>query len=238
MLTIGLCDDEEPDLDKLSAMIERYTRLKHVSCEIRGFSSGEDLLFAIDKGHTFNIVFLDVFMGLVNGVDIAREIRAHDQSCSIIFATNSRGHAIDGYGVHALQYLVKPLADHAVFAALDQAITIMSREADSFSILVNKQGSYRILFSDIVFVESNARVITIHTRNQGDLSFYVRLDDFEHQCNDPRFLRCHKSFLVNLDYVFAIENHHMTLETGHKIRISIGLSNARSIFASYTARKI
>jgi two-component system, LytTR family, response regulator LytT len=238
MLTIGLCDDEGPDLDKLRVMIERYARLKHISCDVRGFSSGEDLLFDIDKGNTFNIVFLDVFMGLVNGVDIAREIRAHDQSCSIIFATNSRGHAIDGYGVHALQYLLKPLSEPSVFAALEQAIAKQTEEADRFALLVNKQGSYRIMFTDIIFVESNARVITVHTRNQGDLGFYARLDDFERQCGDPRFLRCHKSYLVNLDYVFAIENHSITLETGHKIRISIGLSNARGIFASYTARKI
>jgi DNA-binding LytR/AlgR family response regulator len=238
MLAIGLCDDEEPDLENLRAMIERYARLKHLPCDIRGFSSGEDLLFVVDKGGTFDIVFLDVFMGLANGVDIAREIRAHDQSCSIIFATNSRGHAIDGYGVRALQYLLKPLAEHGVFTALDQAIAKMSQEAECFILLVNKQGSYRILFNDIVFVESNARVITIHTSGQGDLSFYVRLDDFERQCGDPRFMRCHKSYLVNLDYVFAIENHCMRLETGQRIRISIGLSNARSAFASYTARKI
>lgn len=238
MLSIGLCDDDSPDLENLRLIIERYTRLRHISCALRSFSSGEDLLFAIDKGNTFNIVFLDVFMGLVNGVDIARELREHDQSCSLIFATNSRGHAIDGYGVHALQYLLKPLSEQSVFAALDQAVAQQTQKADRSVLMVNKYGSYRIMLDDIIYVESNARIVTVHTRCQGDLDFYTRLDDFERQCTDRRFLRCHKSFLVNLDYVFAIEHQSITLETGQKIRISKGLSEARGVFASYTAGKI
>lgn len=238
MLSIGLCDDEGADLEGLRGMVERYASRRHVPVDLRCFTSGEDLLFAVEKGASFDIVFLDVYMGLANGVDVARELRSRDQVCSIVFATNSRGHAIDGYGVRALQYLLKPLSEARVESVLDLAIEKLSREAELCALLVNKQGSYRVPLSEIIFVESNARVISVHTKSQGRLDFYERLDDFESRYGDGRFLRCHKSFLVNMDYVYAIEGRSATLEAGQKIRISIGLSQARAAFASYTARKL
>ncbi|MBL8967175.1 MAG: response regulator transcription factor [Spirochaetaceae bacterium] len=238
MLTVGLCDDEEPELEKLHGFLEAYGREGSVPLDIKRFASGEDLLLSIGKGGTFDIVFLDVYMGLTNGVDVAREIREHDEACCIIFATNSRGHAIDGYGVHALRYLLKPIAASAVAAAMDQAVDCLARKSGRFVLLQNRQGSYKIRFDEVVFVESDARVVIVHSSRQGDLRFYCRLDDFAKRCDDPRFLRCHKSYIVNLDYVHAIANHSVVLEDGREIRISMKLSEAKDAFASYMTRNI
>lgn len=238
MLTIGLCDDEAAEREKLYKIIELYAKQKHLSISISCFQSGEDLLYAISKGQNFDVIFLDVYMGLTNGVNIAREIREFDKTCCIIFATNSREHAIDGYGVHALQYLLKPIGEDSVSAALERAVETLLQKKDRYVHLSNSQGSYKILFNEIIYVESNARVITIHSEKQGVLSFYGRLDNFELQCNDLRFLRCHKSYIVNLDYVYAIVNHSILLEMGQEIPVSIKISKAKDIFASYMARNI
>jgi len=238
MVSIGLCDDEEPELENLHGLVAAYAHRERLDFDIARFSSGEDLLFAMDKGRSFDIVFLDVYMGLVNGVDIAKEIREFDSACSIVFATNSRGHAIDGYGVHALQYLLKPLAEKNVFMALDQAMESMSRKKERFVQLGNRLGHYKIFLNDIAYVESDARVITVHCRKQGDLEFYLRLDEFERLCDDGRFLRCHKSFLVNLDYVYAVENRSLRLETGQEVRFSMSPTAVKSLFAAHAARNI
>ncbi len=238
MIKIGLCDDEKPDLDHLRCLVGAYARDKRLSFGIAAFGSGEDLLFAIGKGEGFDIVFLDVYMGLADGVDIAREIREFDVSCSIIFATNSREHAIDGYGVHALQYLLKPLTEKNVSMALDLAMDSISRVKDRCIQLSNKVGNYRILLNEILYAESNARVVTVHCHKRGALDFYIRLDDFECLCDDRRFVRCHKSFLVNLDYVHTISGHSMILETGEEIRMSMRPSTAKSLFAVHLARTI
>ncbi|OHD19983.1 MAG: hypothetical protein A2Y38_04680 [Spirochaetes bacterium GWB1_59_5] len=177
-------------------------------------------------------------MGLTNGVDIAREIREFDTECCIIFATNSRGHAIDGYGVHALQYLLKPLAGGNVVMALDQAMDTLSLRQERSIQLGNKLGHYKLLLSDITYAESDARVVTVHCRKQGDLEFYLRLDDFERLCDDARFLRCHKSFLVNLDYVHAVANKSLSLDSGQDVRFSMSPQAVKSIFAAHAARGI
>lgn len=238
MVSIGLCDDEAPELDNLQGLVAEYARGKGLAFDIAVYSSGEDLLHAIGKGRSFDIVFLDVYMGLANGVDIAREIREFDTECCIVFATNSRGHAIDGYGVHALQYLLKPLAIKNVFMALDQAMESLSLRQERSIQLGNKLGRYRLLLSDITYAESDARVVTVHCRKQGDLEFYLRLDDFEKLCSDARFLRCHKSFLVNLDYVHAVASKSLSLDTGQEIRFSMSPQVVKSLFAAHAARGI
>ncbi len=238
MVSIGLCDDEEPELENLRGLVASYAHGRGLRFDISGFGSGEDLLLAIGKGASFDIVFLDVYMGLTNGVDIAREIRAADADCRIVFATNSRDHAIDGYGVHALQYLLKPLGEKNVSMALDQAMESLSRSEERFVRLGNRLGYYKVALSEIVYAESDARVVTVHCRHRGDLAFYMRLDDLERLCDDGRFLRCHKSFLVNLDYVYAVHSHSLLLDTGQEVRFTLGAQAVKSLFAAHVARSI
>jgi DNA-binding LytR/AlgR family response regulator len=233
-----LCDDELRELENLNKLIVDYGRQKPVSFEIRCFQSGEDLLAAVVGGQAFDLLFLDVYMGGEDGVAIARKIREYDKACGIIFATNSQNHAINSYGVRAIQYLLKPLAAEDVFSALDQAMESLSGTMDRYVQIHNRQGSYRILLGDILYAESNAKVVTIHTRKQGNLSYYDRLDNLESQCDDRRFLRCHKSFMVNLDFAHAIVDNSFILETGDEIRISMSVAEAKEKFTAHTAKRL
>ncbi|MFA6507768.1 MAG: LytTR family DNA-binding domain-containing protein [Treponemataceae bacterium] len=237
-MNIALCDDEGSELEYLRRLVDEYGRRKQISFTIESFPSGEDLLSFIREKHGFDIIFLDVFMGASTGVLIARQIREFDKKCSIIFATNSRDHAIEGYGVRALQYLLKPIGADALAEALDQAIEVQLLKETKVIYIKTRQGDYRIPLEDILYAESDARIVTIHRRAQEKVSFYERLDTFESQCQDERFLRCHKSFLVNLEYVHAIANNSVIMETGQEIAVSIPITQAKKIFASYTAGRI
>jgi len=236
MVSIGMCDDNEAELSNLRGLVAAFARSRGLHFTISGFQSGEDLLAAVEKGDAFDIVFLDVYMGLTNGVGIARELRQTDAECRIIFATNSRDHAIDGYGVHALQYLLKPLSPNNVFMALEEALESLARREERFVRLGNKGGSYKIALGEIIYAESSARVVTIYRRRREALSFYMRLDELERLCDDERFLRCHKSFLVNLDYVHAIHGRCLLLECGQELRYTLAAEEIKSRFAAHVAR--
>lgn len=238
MVRIGMCDDNEAELEGLKGLVASYARARGLQFSIDSFQSGEDLLMATGRGAVFDILFLDVYMGLTNGVEIAREIRKSDAECRIIFATNSREHAIDGYGVHAIQYLLKPLTAENVLPALDQAMTSLARTEERYIQLNNKSGYYKFAPSEIIYAESDARIVIIHSLERNPLSFYMRLDELENLLADERFLRCHKSFLVNLDYVYAVQGHSLLLETGQEIRFSLGAQEIKSLFAAYVARRI
>ncbi|KLU65789.1 transcriptional regulatory protein YpdB [Desulfosporosinus acididurans] len=235
MFTVAVCDDE---YDQRRRIIEILSTVAASPLQISEYASGEELLDAIRCGHGANIYFLDVFMGVADGVEVAREIRELDRNCVIVFATNSRDHAVDGYGVHALQYLLKPLDEKNVAGALALALEHLSSQKDRFISLVNKQGVYRISYDDILYVESTARVAAIHTRQEEAFCFYIRLDELEQRLDDKRFYRCHKSFIVNLDHVYAVSKGVMMMAGGSNIPVSVKISEARSCFASHLANRI
>jgi len=237
-MNIALCDDELPELEIATRLVEEYGLKKNIDLAISVYQSGEDLLADLSRGNAFSIIFLDVYIGSSNGVLVARKIREIDTQCSIIFVTNSRDHAIEGYGVRAIQYLLKPLDNAALEAALEQAMEVQSAKGPKTIHVATRQCDYSIPLSDILFAESDARLVIIHRLDGESVSFYERLDNFEEQCRDARFLRCHKSFLVNLEHVHSIANNLITLETGKEIPISTNITRAKELFASFTTSKM
>ena len=237
-MNIALCDDELPELEILRHHVEEFGSQKKLALTISCFQSGESLLSDLSRGRVFGIIFLDIFIGSSNGVLVARKIREINKQCSIIFVTNSRDHAIEGYGVRAMQYLLKPLGTNALEETLEQALEVQLANGPKTIHIATRQCDYSIPLSDILYAESDARLVTIHRREGEDISFYERLDNFEEQCRDARFLRCHKSFLVNLEHVYSIANNNITMETGQEIPISINISRAKEQFASFTTSKM
>lgn len=230
---IALCDDEQPEREHLERLVREYFDQHGLACQIELFSSGEALL--AHRGRDFDLVFLDIYMGLSDGMTVARRLRALDKTCLIIFATSSKAHAIRGYGVRALHYLVKPFGPAQLGEALDLAVEeLTDRQAASIQI-GNRQGTWRVRLADLIYVESAARVLTVHTRTQGDIQYYDKLDVLEAACADARFLRCHKSYLVNLDFVQAIVNERIRLLDGREVPVSVGMTLARERFASHLA---
>ena len=238
MIKIGLCDDEASELGKIAALIEEWGSSHRMSLDIRRFSGGEALLESIAAGEKFDILFLDIYMEEKDGIAVAREVRQFDGDCAIVFATNARDRAIEGFGVRALHYLLKPIDPQALGDALDRAMRACAPSPERFIQVEARHRLYRIALGDIRFAESHARVVTVHTRAAGDVSYYDKLDNFERLCDDERFLRCHKSFLVNLDYAQAIANAAITLDSGEEVPISKGASEIKARFASYVAQGI
>lgn len=219
--------------------MENYGLERRLDLRLHLFAGGEALLSSMGEGLCLDLLFLDIFMGAQDGLAVARRIRGFDQSCCIIFATSSREHAIEGYGVRALQYLLKPVSAASLAQALDQALGSIGErraEREAWVQVKNRKGSYKVFLRDIIYAESDVRIVSLHVREGEELSFYGRLDAFEAQCRDERFLRCHKSYLVNLDHVKAIVNDDIILNNGEEIRISNGIGMAKEAFAARRAR--
>jgi two-component system, LytTR family, response regulator LytT len=238
VLTIGICDDDPAELESLGELVGKYFLRKDLQFARKVYSRGEDLLSDIAKGQVFDVLFLDIYMGTMDGIEVARKVREIDEACSIIFATNSRSHAIKGYEVNAAHYLLKPITESKVAQALDRALDENAAKRDKSVFVHNRQGSYRLLLRDIVYAESDARVVVIHLRSGEELRYYDRLDNLESACGDERFLRCHKSFLVNLDYACSITGAKIELLSGEEIPITISVQKARELFALHAARGI
>jgi DNA-binding LytR/AlgR family response regulator len=238
-MTIGLCDDETAELAALRHFVEDYGRDGHLPFDIFCFSNGEAILAAIGEGQNFDIIFLDIYMGGADGISVAREIRKRDAKCAIVFETSSSERAIEGYGVRALQYLLKPLTANAVNEALREALeNLQPRKDERFIQIKNKQGNYRIALGDILYAESDARIINVHLKDENPVAYYDKLDNFQKLCGDERFVRCHKSYLVNLDHVHAIINNEIIMKSGETIHISMNVSPLKAAFAVRMADRL
>jgi DNA-binding LytR/AlgR family response regulator len=235
MLLIAVCDDLQSDRLKISDYLKDYCIKKDYDMHIHSFESGEALVEHYINGNAFfDIVFLDIYMSGKNGIMIAKQIRNYDSDCKIIFTTTSTEHALESFEVFPYNYLTKPIAKASFDSVFEKAIE--STETEKQKSLSVKAGStiQTVLYKDILFIESNAKTLNIHTIKAKSFSCFSKLDDLQKQINDKRFLRCHKSFLVNMDYVSSVENNSFKLVDNTQISVTQrNFANIKKMFFDY-----
>jgi DNA-binding LytR/AlgR family response regulator len=213
-MKIAICDDSEKDRNILMKFIKKLIDSENldVDPDISLFTSGEELenCYIIGNGH-FDIIFLDVFLSGKDGIRTAREIRKHDSKCLIIFTTVSTAHALDSYSVFAYSYLVKPISINkfkTVFLRANEEI--YSKKQKNLCIRTGAK-LYTIHHSDIKYITSRGKKIFVFDRQNEVIDGFYKLDDIQAMINDTRFIRSHKSYLVNMDYIKSVEKYHFIL---------------------------
>lgn len=219
MLSIAICDDLELDRKHIATLIKYFSTPLSQDIRVNTFTSGEDLAaYYLIENASFDVIFLDIYMGGVNGIITAKKIREFDSHCKIIFTTTSTDHALDSFSVFPFNYLIKPIAKEVFNPIFEKAIQTIDKEKQKSITVKTEAQIHTILYRDIKFLESIGRKIDIHT-TQGVISFYSKLDDIERQIHDQRFLRCHKSFLVNMDYIASVEDYSFILTESTEVAI-------------------
>ncbi|MGE5473291.1 MAG: LytR/AlgR family response regulator transcription factor [Ignavibacteriales bacterium] len=220
MLLVAICDDLQNDRIKIQNFIKDYCVKEDYDINIYAFENGEALVkYYIAGKASFDIIFLDIYMSGENGINIAKQIRKYDSDCKIIFSTTSAEHALESFEVSPLNYLTKPISKVVFDSAFEKAMRTIDKEKQKS--LPVKVGSniQTVYYKDILFIESAAKILNIHMVKNKKLTFCSKLDDIEAQINDKRFIRCHKSFLVNMDHILSIENYSFKLIDGIEIPI-------------------
>lgn len=235
---IALCDDDPSVLESLNTIIHDYEQNRNLKFGVRLFLNGESLLDALHKGDSFDLIFLDIYLAETNGMDVARKIRAKNIHSSLVFVTSSQDFALESYGVKALTYLLKPVESEAVYEAVNRAFEKKDALPPPCIQIRNKDGLHGIPIDQLMYAESQARILILVLKDKEAMRTYEKLDQFQEKLGDNRFLRCHKSFLVNLDHVHAIVGKTMLMKSGTALPISISLPQAKEYFANYLARKL
>ncbi len=217
MYTIAICDDEADFLDWLEKALMRYAEEAGEPFKIIRFGEGRQLLEA--RTEKLNLIFLDVRMPGLNGIRTAEEIRKKDEGVDIIFLTSMIQHAVSGYSVKALSYLVKPLPYDVLKAELDRWLGSIKKRDEVFWAVQNDAGTYRIMLKSLQYIETYNRNLLIHT-DQDRIVCYKKLRDVEAELSPHGFSRSHSGFLVNLFYVEAVEKLEAKLTSGGSVPIS------------------
>jgi two-component system response regulator LytT len=205
MLKIAICDDHPGDLAALQDLLEQYRAEKAVPLAITAYRSGESLLADIqENGATYALLLLDVLMEGLTGIDTAVRLREGGCHTPLAFLTTTRDYAVESYGVKALDYLLKPVDTTRLQALLD---SLLDSPKNHPWLLLHVHGNVcHCFYSDILFFESLDHCIYLHQKNNGTLRCAETLAALETAlADDPRFYRCHKSYLINFDYVDYID---------------------------------
>ncbi|MBK5262171.1 MAG: response regulator transcription factor [Peptostreptococcaceae bacterium] len=204
-IKIGICDDNLEDSKILREALISY----EPSLQISSFTNGESLLLECsDNRCLFDIIFLDIYMPGLNGIETAAKIRDIMKDTKIIFTSSSKDHYSDAFDVFAYNYLVKPIQAEKLNRVIEEAIAAIGLERRQQICFSYKGGAYRIFCRDVLYIESDDKIIFFHMVDKTLLQTYGKLDEILDQLPNELFARCHQSFIVNIHHISEMSENH------------------------------
>lgn len=217
MVCIAICDDAKQLVGRMIRAIEKYQDQTGREIKIQKYYSGKSLL--ADNPVNIDLIFLDINMPGMNGIETAKKLRENNEKISIIFLTSLIQYAIEGYKVNALNYILKPITYGRLKEELDSWFA-KHRQLDEPTIVIsNDTGKFRLRLKDIRYIETYNRNLLFHTEKE-DIVSYRKLKEFESELKEYGFGRCHSGYLVNFLYIDTIIKLDAKLVTGEDIPIS------------------
>lgn len=218
---VAICDDCEPDRAYLSALVEDWASAEGNQAAVRAFPSAEAFWFYYEEQKDFDILLLDIEMGRQNGVELAGKVREDNAGVQIVFVTGFPDFLEEGYEVAALHYLMKPVSAQKLSAVLDRAAANLAKPEKRLRVSFDRQSVF-VPLDRILYIEAQKQYVRIHTED-GDYRMKASLGEME-EALDEYFLKCQRSFLINLRHVVRIGNKSAFLKNGEEIPISRGMA--------------
>jgi DNA-binding LytR/AlgR family response regulator len=220
MFRIAVCDDEPTMVADMERMLLRFKEKHKLDLEIIAFLSGEELCRTLESGEVFHLLYLDVCMKLLDGIEVSRKIREEylDESLKIVYVSSSKSHTLQMFENRPMNFLPKPVAEEAVERTLLKALSLWERNQSDFEFQIGKR-QYRVKINEIMYFESDNKKILIHTI-VNTLEFYGKLSLVEKQLVGNRFVWIHKSYLVNYMYIREAMYDEIILSTGLRLPIT------------------
>ena len=236
-MRIAIVDDLADERALLKARLERQLALRGAEAEILEFESGEAFL-AAEKERRFSAAFLDIYMDGMSGMDAAKALRKTDTDCLLIFTTTSTDHALEGFQVRALHYLVKPFSETELSGLLDEMLAKLPRPEPVLTVKVSGS-DVRLRYQDIISAEHFAHIMSIRTTAGKTLatrqSFKVFTEPLK---KDARFFVCGRGVIVNLEHAADFQDAAFCMTDGSRVYVSQELLKpARQAFMEFLLQR-
>ncbi|MBU3811131.1 MAG: LytTR family DNA-binding domain-containing protein [Candidatus Niameybacter stercoravium] len=220
MFKIAVCDDEQAICSYIEEVILEYQRESYLEIEVEVFYSGEDLCRVIDHQERFDLIFLDIEMKLINGIEVGKKIRQEldDYVTKIVFVSGTESYYKQLFNVQPLNFISKPIQPSRVTENIRLAMKL-SNKLDGLFRYKKKHESYQIHVKDILYFESMGRQIRMVTID-GEDQFYGKLEEILAQVAKHQFMQIHKSYIVNYNQIMQFKYETVIVSDGDHLPIS------------------
>lgn len=221
MLRIALCDDNDRFLQSTAEQIEKWSEQSKIPIRLFTYNNGDELIAGSAAGR-MDIIFLDIVMPLLNGMDAARELRQQDTAVRIIFLTSSPEFALESYEVKAQGYLLKPVTYDKLKETLDECAHVFEKEPPNI-VLKTHFGYQKLYFHEIEYAEAQNKRVIFYLKTGKSVEVTEPLCSFEDKFTDSNgFFKCHRSYLVYLPNVDHFSSTEIITKSGRNIPIARG----------------
>ena len=211
-MNIAICDDIAAEAEDIRGYLLDHFDQNGFTGDIHVFSSGESLLADFKPGR-FDVLFMDIYMDGISGVEAATRIRERDPNCLLVFITSSDSHMRDGFALRAASYVEKPVTPEKLEVAFTQCRDAFLKSARYIEV-ESKRHKVRIPFTRLVYIEGMERSVFFNTDLGETVEARMKMEDAAKQVSGSPFLRCHRSFIVNMNYVADIKGNDLIMKNG------------------------
>lgn len=219
-MRVAIVDDEERCRTEIAGLVETFGSSSGVRLDAVPFSSGEAFLDAFDR-ERFPIVFMDIYMEGVNGLDAASRLRELDKRCALIFLTSSEDFRPSAFTVHAFEYITKPFKPERVYDVLRDALEVLP-SVPRYIEVVSERKTVRLFLRDILSAVTDAHYVNIGLSDGSTVRSRMTIQEFWRLVEgEPNFVTVNKGIVLNADYITRFESSCCVLESGARYPVRV-----------------
>ena len=207
---VAIVDDSTTDAEFVQGILNSWSEQRQTNIQAEAFPSAEAFLFRYAEDKEWDILLLDIEMGAMDGVTMAKRVRQDNEAVQIVFITGYSDYIAEGYEVAALHYLMKPVNREKLLAVLDRALEKRKQEERCLN-LASSGEMVRIPFYEIRYLDVHQNYVTVHAK--ADYTVKRTLGDFEKELDD-RFCRVGRAMILNLKYIQRVTKTEVRLSDG------------------------
>ena len=233
---IAIVDDNQVDAEYVQSILEAWAQERQAGVQVQRFASAENFLFHYADDKDWDILLLDIEMGAMDGVTLAKRIRQDNEAVQIVFITGFGDYISEGYEVSALHYLMKPVKQDKLFAVLDRAVAAI-RKTERVVLLPVDGEMLRLPVGQVQYVEAFSHTVAV-TTEADTIQVKMPISEIEKLLGEG-FVRCHRSYLVGLKHIARLSKTEVILDNGKALPLSRSAAAAvhKAFISYYTGEK-
>lgn len=218
-LKLAICEDDKTQLEYICSLVHTWAKKEQIICEIDGYTSAEQMIFSFDNDFPYSVYILDIQMGNISGMELARRIRERDKEAVILFLTGLWEYAIEGYEVGAVRYLVKPVVEEEFFSVLQEIAERQQSQKIPCFILERRDEVVKIPFRDIWYLEAQGHYVEMAYEND-KIQWKAGIGSLQREFEENGFVIARRGVLVNLARISRVGKNECILDNGESVSIS------------------